>query len=373
MGVLPTILIFVGVLALLVLVHEFGHFIAAKRAGIRVDEFGIGFPPRIAGKKWRGTLYTINWVPLGGFVKIKGVAGDDPDAKTGGDDADSFSSKSFARRLLILFAGIAMNVILAAVLLAITYTVGSTTDISQAKSRAIISNDQVRVTAVVPDGPAAKVGIEPGDTIMVLNGTAVTNTTDVSSQTEDAGETIELQVAREGTTRTVTLTTQEMTIEETTYIGMGVGLQAIGTIRYPWYQALWLGPVSAFEIIGEIFVSLWGMIGSLITSGNAGGDVAGPVGIAVLTGQVASLGIVELLQFMAILSANLAVFNLLPIPALDGGRIFFILIEGIRKKPVSAKLEAIVHNIGFLVLLGIVLLVTFKDVARFDLLSFLPF
>lgn len=376
MSILSTILIFVAVLAVLVLVHEFGHFIIAKRSGIRVDEFGFGFPPRIFGKRWRGTLYTLNWIPLGGFVKIKGVAGDDPKAgksSAPSTNKDSFTDTSHTRRFLILFAGIGMNLLLAVVLFTITHALGATTDISRAKDGADISDRRVLVSSVLEQSPAQNAGLQPGDIIVSVNNQPTESATAISDHTQAEGGTdLDVQVQSGEEIRSLTIPTAQIpTGDGGTYIGIGIALQEIATVRYPIYVAPWRGIQSTVEVTKEIFISLGRLVQSLAQTGKTGEDLAGPVGIAVITGQVASLGMVELLQFVSVLSINLAIFNFLPIPALDGGRIVFLILEAVRRKPVSPQLEAVVHNIGFLALLAVAILVTIKDVARFDLLSFL--
>lgn len=365
MGIITTVLLFVAVLGLLVCVHEAGHFFAAKRAGVRVDEFGFGFPPRIFGKMFRGTLYSLNWIPLGGFVKIKGVAGDDTE-KISRADKDSFASQKFLRKFLILFAGIGMNVVTAIVLFSISFAVGFDTQREGLDTGAILSNDRIMISQVLVDSPAAQAGIKPGDVLQNYGGIATTTIAGVQEfLTSHANTEVTLSLKHEdGTTFDIHVTPQQITRDGEAFVGIGVGLEEVVHARYPWYSALWLGAKTTVMMVGEIFVSLGNLVKKLVTTASVPEGLAGPVGIAVMTKQVADLGFVYLLQFAAMLSVNLAVFNFLPIPALDGGRIVFVIIEKIQRKPVSQRVEAAVHNIGFVLLLLLIVLVTWKDIAH---------
>lgn len=373
MGTIQTILIFVLVLGVLVFVHELGHFLAAKRGGVRVDEFGFGFPPRIFGKKWRGTLYSLNWIPLGGFVKIKGVAGDDEQAHSDTKDPDSFGSKSYSRKLLILFAGIGMNCVLAAFLFSIVYMVGFHTTPESIDSYAKVHSSELVIAQVIQDGPAQRAGLQAEDVVTTVNGKNITTTDAFQEIVESTqpSQTVTIEVMRDEQTQQFTVPVETIRNENKEFPGVGVGLQESVVVSYPWYMAIWNGITTTGKMIGLIFMALLGIFTTLFTQGSVGESVSGPVGIAVLTGQVAQLGITSLLQFMAVLSINLAIFNLLPIPALDGGRIIFVILEAIRRKPVDQRIEAIVHNVGFIVLLLLVVLVTLKDLIHYNVLSFL--
>jgi regulator of sigma E protease len=371
MGIIETLLIFFGVLGLLVCAHEFGHFIAAKRAGIRVDEFGFGFPPRIIGKTFRGTLYSLNWIPLGGFVKIKGVAGDDAKAADNLHASDSFGSKPFHTKFTILFAGILMNLCLAVGLFSVVYLIGIQTVPEQVTAGAVVLDQQVVVAGVIPGSPAEAGGILAGDTIEAVNGQPIQTGNDLRAATGDVpGEAVTVSVRHDDASREISLETATLEFEGQQYTGIGIGLQELATVRYPWYLAAWKGLTTTIWTVAQIGLALWDIAVNALARGQVGDDFAGPVGIAVLTGQVAELGIANLLQFTALLSVNLAVFNLLPIPALDGGRLAFVVLEKIRRRPVSLRSEAIVHNIGFALLLLLVLLVTLKDLSRYNVFGF---
>lgn len=366
MEIIGTILLFVLVLGVLVLVHEFGHFIVAKKSGMRVDEFGFGFPPRIFGKEYKGTLYSVNWLPLGGFVKIKGVAGDDDEIDANTDDSDSFSSKPFWKKFSVLFAGIGMNLLLAVVLFSAAFAFGVRSNLQELPSSAVITDTEVIISQVLEEGPAAQAGIQAGDKIIESNEVVITRSDEFLEQVQLEESTVNLTVEhQDGTTETVALTSQEITSNDKTYVGIGVGLAEIGTVRYPVFTAIVKGVEATVETVILIGASLLDLVTGLFTDDQVSQDFAGPIGIAVITKDVAALGISNLLQFMALLSVNLALFNFLPIPALDGGRIVFVVLEKLRGKPVNQNIEALVHNIGFLLLLGLVLLVSVQDISRF--------
>lgn len=354
-----TLIIFLAVLSVLVVVHEFGHFFVARRLGVRVDEFGFGFPPRLWSTKPGDTVYSVNWVPLGGFVRLKGETGEDL------HHHDSFAGKSVWRRLAIVIAGVVMNLVLAVVLFSVGLTLGLPQASDDLPRGAVAKNEQVAVGQVLQSSPADEAGMAPGDIIISFDGNRLVSSSAVQSYVaEHSDAPIEIIVSRFGEEKNFAVTPQ--LLGETGQVGLGVGLFSVSTVSYPWY----LAPVRAIQLTAfltsEIARAFVGIIQSLVTEGRLGIELAGPVGIAVLSGQAAELGVVYLLQFVAILSINLAVINVLPFPALDGGRLLFLVIEKIRGRPVSRQLENVVHQVGFVLLLALVLLVTYRDLARFS-------
>lgn len=354
-----TILIFIVLLGVLIFVHEFGHFIAAKRSGLTVHEFGFGFPPRMAGIRRGGTIYSLNWIPIGGFVKIKGETG----PETG--ERDSFVSLPAWRRTLILLAGVGMNVLLAMVLLSFTYAVGAPTVLDEAlPNGAIVRDQKIQVVGVLPQSPAADAGLRTGDSIVDVNGILFTNVEQIqqyNAEHKDQKETVTVKRGSEQLTLTITPATLE---ENSGQAVWGVNLLPIGVVSFPWYEALWLGIRQAVLLFWQIILAFVQLFKNLLIHQQISADIAGPVGIAVLTGQVVDLGILYVFQFAALLSLNLALVNALPFPALDGGRVLFIFLEKIRGRKVSTHVESIVHNIGFVLLLLLVLVVTIRDVDK---------
>ncbi|MAF13327.1 MAG: RIP metalloprotease RseP [Parcubacteria group bacterium] len=372
---LLTIIVFFLILGLIVLVHELGHFVTARRAGVKVEEFGLGLPPRALGfykddnGKWKPvglkskeapkTIWSLNWIPLGGFVKIKGEEGGDA------NDPDSFGNKSIWQRIWILSAGVSMNIILAAVLLTIGLTIGSPQAIDEDNIPAVarVSDVNIRIMEVLPDSPAATAGIEVADAIVQVDGQVLTKITDFQNYFDSkVGQEVSLQIKRDEAIIETTVIPE--ILEETERGGMGVALIEIGIVSYPWYLAPAFGVWETLKLVGNIFLGFYLVIKSLLISQELIGEVYGPVGIASLVGDALQLGFLYLIQFTAVLSVIIAVINYLPIPALDGGRVMFLLIEKVRGKSIKPKIETAAHNIGFALLMLLVLVVTFRDISR---------
>lgn len=354
-----TLIIFLAVLSVLVVVHEAGHFLVARRMGVRVDEFGFGFPPRLWSTTRGDTTYSVNWVPLGGFVRLKGESGEDIHHE------DSFAGKSISARLAIVIAGVVMNLVLAVVLLTIGLVMGLPQATDELPHGAVAREMQIAIGQVLVGSGAAEAGIEPGDLLISFDGNRLEDASAVQSYVaahQDAP--IEVKVSRFGEEKSFMVLPE--LLGETGHVGLGIGLFSVGIVSYPWY----LAPVRATQLTvhltSEIAKAFARIVQSLVTKGQLGVELAGPVGIAVLSGQAAELGLAYLLQFMAILSINLAVINVLPFPALDGGRLLFLVIEKVRGRPVSRQLENVAHQLGFVLLLALILLVTYRDLARFS-------
>lgn len=353
-----TIIIFAAVISLLIFVHELGHFITAKKIGVRVDEFGFGFPPRIAGIKKGDTIYSVNWIPLGGFVKIKGESGEH------GDDPDSFSNKKLWQRGLILSAGVIMNFALAWFLLSVGYVIGLPQVTDGLSEYARISEEKIQVLSVLEGTPADNAAILPGDTILSIDGIAMGSIEEFSGYTSGReSDPVTLRVQRDG--EEIEKKMVPAHIEEIGGAGIGVALVSTGFVSYP----VWLAPIEALNttvyFTKQVFWAFGTMISDLFFAKEVSIEFSGPVGIAVITAKVASHGIRHLLQFTALLSVNLAIINILPIPALDGGRLLFLFMEGVRGRAIGRKIEVSAHNIGFVLLILLVLAVTYRDVVRF--------
>ena len=376
-----TIIIFILILGLLIFVHELGHFIMAKRAGIRVEEFGFGFPPRILGKKIGETTYSLNLLPIGGFVKIYGEEGE------GRDDAYSFASKSIGRRAIIISAGVAMNLVLAAMLLSLGHWVGLPSIIDD-EVIGNLNNPRVQIIQIASSSPAEEAGMKIGDTIksVILRAepeesrgksdkstgsfTDVHDDVVIVSKVKEVqnfierhkGQEIVLVIQRGGEVLEKTLKPRENPPAGEGPLGVVLARTAI--VSSPWYQAVIKGISSTINLIFAMITSLFGLLWNLVMTGRLAVEIAGPVGIFMLTGQAAKLGLIYLLQFTALLSINLAIINILPFPALDGGRLLFLVIEKIKGSPVSQKIEKIVHTAGFILLILLMLAVTWRDVVK---------
>lgn len=370
-----TVVVFFLVLGVLVLVHELGHFVVARKSGVKVEEFGFGLPPRMIGfykddvGKWRtvglktkdvtSMIWSLNWIPLGGFVKIKGENGENS------EQADSFGHQSVFKRILIISAGVFMNIVLAAVLLSIGLSIGSpqVIDESNLSKFAQTKDIKVRIMEVLPDSPAERAGLELADTILAIDGHEIVEIEELQNFLDQkVGATISLTVERKDEVLTKELTPEFLS--EIDRGGMGVALVRTGFVSYPWYLSWWYGIIETFKMIWAIIAGFYLIIKNLIINKQMIGEVYGPVGIAGLVGDAARLGFLYLMQFTAVLSVIIAVINFLPFPALDGGRILFLIIEGVRGKPANQKFEALMHNLGFALLMILVLVVTFRDVVR---------
>jgi regulator of sigma E protease len=344
--VILTIVVGIVVLSVLIIVHELGHFFAAKATGVPVEEFGIGFPPRIYGRKWRGTIYSINWIPFGGFNKIAGEV--DPKVPKG------LASRGYGVRMLVLSGGIIMNLLLPFVLLAVAYMVPHD-----------VVEGRVVIADVSPDSPADIAGIEPGDTIISINDQPLKNAGDLSRYTQlNLGKEITVSVVHtDGIAETVTLTPRWRPPEGEGSMGVleiNTEDAVILSESLPPWEAI---PVGARSCIEALTLYKNGIIGLII--GTIPFTPAGPVGIVQITGEVAHSGISPVLELTAFISIALAITQLIPFPALDGGRMIFVLIEWIRRgKRVSARTEGIVHSIGFMILLGLLVLITYQDIIR---------
>lgn len=348
-----TLVIFALILAALVFVHELGHFLAAKISGVRVDEFALGFPPRIFQKTLGETKYSIGCLPFGGFVKIFGEDGESGD--------DSFIKKSRLIQICILVAGIIGNIIFGWLLFSIALMSGLSVSASDVPSQ-YISNQQVSITDILPDSPAAKIGLSADETIVSIDSKAPTSIADVQNAIADSnGSAIDL-VVKDPDDRTKNISiVPEKGIIGSAY-GIGVALDEIGDAHLPFYLAMYDGARLTKNTAEDIFDGFGQIITDAFKGQNDLGDVSGPVGIARLVGEAEQIGLAYLLSFTAFISLNLAIINLIPFPALDGGRILFVIIESVRRKNISAKVANTVNTVGFGILVLLLIVVTIKDV-----------
>ena len=340
-----TVIVFLGILAGLILAHELGHFVTAKASRVRVDEFGLGFPPRLLSIKRGETRYSLNMIPLGGFVKMAG----EEDPKVPG----SLASKSIGTRLLILSAGSLMNALLPLLLFSIAFMVPHDT-----------LAGQVVVEEVATNSPAASAGFESGDVILSINEKPVHNINDLQRNIYlNLGKEITFLIKHsDSTTEDIGVIPRWSPPEGEGAIGVAVRLlnPTVVSQHYPFWKAIPMGVggcIEAFVIFKNGILSM--IIGTTPIA------VAGPVGIAQVTAEVAKAGISPLLEFAAFLSINLALINIFPLPALDGGRIMFVLLEWVRRgKRISPKTENVVHLVGFILLMTAILIITYQDIIR---------
>jgi len=341
---LLTIVIFIAILVLLILAHELGHFMTAKLSGVKVEEFGIGFPPRLISFKRGETVYSLNAIPLGGFTKLLGE--EDPTLR------GSLASKSIATRVLVLSAGSLMNILLPIVLFSAAFMIPHD-----------MLLEKVQVEEVASGSPAQSAGIEPGDTILEINGHPIKNRGDI-------GYLIHLNLGSEVNIllEKTDFSSKEVNVKPRWNPPEGQG--AIGIVitgvdstvireSYPFWKAIPSSITHCWEILvlfrNEIITWFLG----------ATPQLAGPIGIAELTGEVAKAGFSALLEFTALISINLAIINLFPFPGLDGGRLVFVALEWVRRgKRIPPQKEGLVHLIGFIVLIIVIAVVSYYDIIR---------
>ena len=358
-----SILIFIVVLIVLIVVHEFGHFIAAKLSKMRVDEFGLGYPPRAAViTKIGETLYTLNWLPFGGFVKIYGEDGE-------GKGSRSFSSKNRFAQAFVLVAGIAMNLLFAYVLITSALIAGTPRALSDSEL-ANARDKELAVAEVLPTSPAARAGILAGDSI--IGATDVMgdwHATDPESFSKfvaaSQGNTITLDIKHNGNTKTITATPAAgVAISDPSRYALGIDVATIGIVPLSFGEAIIEGASLTWGAITITATGLLHFFYGVFTFSVDLSQVAGPVGIAGVVGSASAQGLGYLFSIMAIISINLALINLIPVPALDGGRLLFVIIEGIIRRPIKTGVANTVNSIGFALLVLLMVIVTAHDIFK---------
>ena len=359
-----TALVFLLILSILVLIHELGHFIVAKKFGIKVEEFGFGLPPRAFGKKIGETIYSVNWLPIGGFVRLLGEDRDNPEAeKTALKELKerAFYNRPVWQRSLVLVAGVFMNFFLAVIVISYLFTQG-----------VMVPTPRVHVEKIQSGSPADEAGLKQNDIIKIIK---FTNTDNINQEvvikngdtlirtTKDhLGERLTLVIDRDGRE----LTTEIMPRKDYPQDQgpMGVEISNYEEKKYPLWQAPILGTGEAFSLSFELAKGIVKTVWKLISFQPVSKDVAGPLGIAQMTGEAVKFGEKAVLELLGLLSLNLAILNILPFPALDGGRLLFVLIEGVTGRRLRTNWERYVHQAGMAVLLFLIVLVTINDLLR---------
>jgi len=374
------ILIFIIILLVLVLVHEFGHFFTAKKFGIRVDEFGFGFPPKIYGKKYGETEYSLNLLPIGGFVKIFGENPDDENT-FGPDASRSFVNKPKWQQAIVLFAGVFANLLLAWFLFSIGFMSGLPTSVSGESAGYKLSNINLTVVSVLEKSPAQIAGLKSGDKIISL-ASGKDSVSDINPDTlksfilshskkparnatqSVAGGEITVGYIR-GQDKNINLAVVTPVINKTNNIPeIGISMDMIGTVKLPLFSALKEGMSLTWFITKGTVLGLYTLIAEGIQGKGSFSSVTGPVGMVGIVGDAYQFGFVYLLSFTALISVNLAIINLLPFPALDGGRLFFLLIEKIKGSRINPKFANTANMIGFGILIILMLAVTYHDIVK---------
>lgn len=361
-----SILLFLLVLFVLILVHEWGHFIVAKKTGMRVDEFGIGFPPKLFGIKKGETEYTFNALPIGGFVRILGENGDPDEVLSEADTARTFNARPKWAQALVLIAGVTMNVLFAWLLFTATFVIGVPSVVEEA---AATPDAQLVVASVLPDSPAADM-IPTGAVIESIRTDSTSLDEPTPSRVSEvvgasAGELVTVTYSQNGDSKTITLNPESGLNPDNpeSYI-LGVSLALVETVKQPLHIAIMDGFTTTVSALGAIATGLWSLISQAVVGEADFSQVAGPVGIVGMVGDAAAFGLTALLTFTAIISLNLAVINLLPVPALDGGRLVFVAIEAVTGKTIPPEWAGRVNLIGFAILMLLMIAVTYSDITK---------
>ena len=391
-----SILIFIIILLVLVLFHEFGHFFAAKRFGIRVDEFGFGFPPKIFGKKIGETEYTLNLLPLGGFVRIFGENPEDEDLEAlplsvgKAAKSRSFAHKPKWQQAVILFAGIFANFLLAWLLFSVGFMFGFPTSVGSQPTDTALSNVFLTVTSVVPKSPADLAGLKSGDKIVEVTSilsnyptapfpSIVAPTTDQlkSFVLNNGNKEIQIDYLRGENSYNEFNAREQAGKDSERYAVLtpifnktnnepeiGISMDEIGTLKLPFFSALWQGLRLDWSTTKDTATGLYTLIADAFRGKGSLSSVTGPVGLVGIVGSAYSLGFAYLLSLTALISVNLAIINLIPFPALDGGRLLFLLIEKINGTRINPKFANAANMIGFGILILLMLVITYHDVVH---------
>lgn len=360
-----TILLFFGVLFVLVLVHEWGHFITAKKTGMRVDEFGIGFPPKVFGIKRGETVYSFNLLPIGGFVRI---FGEDAEGAAGAADYErSFIARPKWAQAIVLVAGVTMNVLFAWLLFVVVLMMGIPTAVDE---REATEAAKLVVAEVIAGSPADMAGVVPGSVVTGLTD-GETSLADYTPNAfgdftrSHAGQPLAMTIETSEGARTVeVVATTGMVASEPEKAVIGVSVALVEYVQAPVHVAVWRGALMTYDAFVHITVSIAALLLHAFTLDADLSQVAGPIGIVSLVGDAASFGLASLLLFTATISLNLAVINLLPFPALDGGRLLFVAIEAVTRRPINPVWVMRLNTVGFILLLLLMVAVTWSDILK---------
>jgi len=359
-----TIIIFLLMLTVLVFVHELGHFFTAKKFGVRVDEFAIGFPPTLFSRKKGETKYSLNLIPIGGYVKIFGENGE-PDP-CGTDDARSFIRAKRWKQAIILVAGVFMNFLIAWPLFTFSIMGGMTTTYED-RFAPYTTSRSIIITSVKTDSPATKAGLKAGDEIIsVLSGTTTVSLktySELQNLVKDSSGEIIFSIKRAGNLIVATATPIS-NVNGDGNKGLGVGLMDVAQIKLPFWSAVKEGFMSTYYTTVVTIESFGNLIGKAFTGKADMSQLTGPVGLVGVVGAAQTSGWAHVLGLMAMISVNLAVLNLIPFPALDGGRLIVVGLEAIIRRPINTKVINTINGIGFLLLILLMIIISVKDVSN---------
>lgn len=358
------VIIFIVILFVLIVVHEFGHFFTAKLFKMRVDEFGLGYPPKAKTLFVKGeTKYTLNWLPFGGFVKIFGENSEDQ------KDPRSFINKAWYKQAIVLIAGVFMNLLLAGILISVGFLGGLPTSTSHERFKEYVEDPHVVLQEVVSESPAEKAGLLSGDTILYIQDKdkkeVAFNIVDVDTVRNEIsgseGKELILGIKRGEEEKTIQVVPEK---NDNGVFVIGVSMDSVGTLTLPFFKAIKYGFQMSGDMLGEITKAFGNLISGSFKGTADLSSLTGPVGIVGIVGDAYEFGWINLLFLTAMISLNLVVINLIPFPALDGGRLLFVFIEALTRKKIPAKVAGIVNGVGFILLIGLMIFVTYRDIAK---------
>ncbi len=361
-------ILFLIILAALIFVHELGHFLLAKAFGIRVDEFALGFPPTLFKRKYGETTYKLNIIPFGGYVSIFGENPDD-ESLNGPDAARSMVNKNRAKQAAVLLAGVTFNIIFAWILISATLVLGISPTASFANKDSANIEGKVLVTSVIKDSPAEKAGLLMGDLIVKasdsdqeLSGSTLTVSSVQTLISEADMDKVTLEVNRGSEVKEISVTPVKGIIADKPAVG--ISMDSGELVKVVWYKAPYEGFLTTFRVTVATAVGLYQFVASAIGGTADYQQVSGPVGIVNMVGNASASGLAYLLFFTAIISINLAIINILPFPALDGGRLLFVAIESVIRRNISPKIMNSFNAVGFVLLLLLMVVITYHDIAK---------
>lgn len=365
-----SVLIFLIILSALIVVHELGHFLVARFFGIRVDEFGLGFPPRAARLfTWKGTPFTLNWLPFGGFVKIFGENPEQLELSAHGQEGnsrpipiapDSFQSKNRGIQGAVLVAGVVGNFVFAWLLFSIGFTIGLP---APENFSLPVENTHTVITEVLKNSPADIIGLKSGDTIVSLSRGKVQSglkPEELSSFIAQLPEPVTFRIERGEEIREKTVLPRQGIVDGK--LAIGISMDVVGIVKLPFYKALWHGLRTTWKLTLLTAEALGTFIFNALGGRADLSGVAGPVGIVGIVGDTLELGFIYLLTFTALISINLSIINLMPFPALDGGRLLFVIIEFITRRRIPSRIFNTLNTAGFALLILLMVLITIRDV-----------
>lgn len=361
-----SIILFLIILVVLIVSHEFGHFIIAKWAKIRVDEFAVGFPPRLFSIKKGETEYSVNALPLGGYVKIFGENPDE-ESTNGPDKNRSFVNQSKFVQASVILAGVIFNLLLAWILFSLGFIVGFPTALSGSGYENYAKDSALTILTVVPGTPADKAGLKSGDKITgflseIGESTGLNPDSASDFIANHGGTNLKVTYDRGGQTEEVNVIPVNGIVSGKSAIG--ISMDMVGVVKLPFFMAFWEGAKNTYYFTGETINGLYTLVKNALVGQGSLSAITGPVGIVKMVGDAGSLGFVYLLGFTALISINLAIVNLIPVPALDGGRLLFVMIEAIKRSPIKPVVANTVNVIGFAFLIILMIVVTYNDIVR---------